>query len=187
MRVVTVLLFVLASMSVASARPRESYQQEEPPIQSPSPDYRRERPSDEANNFLGTWQNLEARKTQVVRIVITPYDGDRVIVHIYGLCHGQPCSFGSAEGAVYRSRYPGDHDRESSAILVNIRKDFVHGDVLVRFDGRGGIVSHALLAFEDGRGRVYSVERFEPSREREDRDDRDRLSYNNGYRKYGER
>ena len=50
------------------------------------------------HDFLGTWHNVEIRKTQVIRIVITPEYGNLVTVRVYGLCRGEPCTFGEERG-----------------------------------------------------------------------------------------
>ena len=116
----------------------------------------------EPGDFLGTWHNVEIRKTQVVRIEITPEYDNRVSVRVYGLCHGEPCFFGEERGHLFLARYPREIDQDNAAILVKVHKDFVKGAVLIRFNGKGEIVSHAVLHFEDERGDVYSVERFAP-------------------------
>lgn len=143
MRGLVVFLFLLLGVGLAQAEPRNPLYGE---------------PSD----FLGTWHNVEVRKTQVVRIVITPDYGNKVNVRIYGLCHGEPCFFGEERGHLFLARYQRDREQDNAAILVKVHKDFVKGGVLLRFNRRGEIVSHAVLHFEDERGDVYSVERFAP-------------------------
>lgn len=140
MRVAVVFVLFLLSAAVADAQPRNPYYGE---------------PSD----YLGTWNNVEIRRTMVVKIVIRPEYGPRVRVTVYGLRDGEPCIFGEYRGRFYISKYPKEREQDNSAVLVHVDRDFVRGHVLLRFNGRGEIVSHALLNFADGRD-VYGVERF---------------------------
>jgi hypothetical protein len=113
----------------------------------------------EPSDFLGTWTNVEAQRTLVTRIEIRPEDGARVRVIVYGLHDGEPCVFGEYRGRFYISKYPKEREQDNSAVLVRIEREWIRGHVLLRFNGRGEIVSHALLSFPE-RGDVYSVERF---------------------------
>ncbi len=113
----------------------------------------------EPSDFLGTWNNVELQRNMVVRIEIRPDYGPRVRVIVYGLRDGEPCVFGEYRGKFFVAKYPKEREQDNSAVLVRIEKEFVRGHVLLRFNGRGEIVSHALLNFYD-RGDVYSVERF---------------------------
>ena len=97
--------------------------------------------------FYGTWNNVELQRNVVVRIEIRPEYGRRVRVTVFGLRNGEPCVFGEYRGNFYVAKYPKDREQDNSAILVRIERDFVHGHVLLRFNGRGEIVSHALLNF----------------------------------------
>ena|SRR5579883_1072834 len=116
--------------------------------------------------FAGTWQNVEARRTQVTRIIIEPAYDNRFNVTVFGLYRGEAVVFGTYSGNLFLSRYPREREGDNAAILVKVRKQFVSGDVLLRFNGRGEIVSHALLRFFDERGDVYSVDRFAPQDDR---------------------
>jgi hypothetical protein len=150
MRVAVALLFLLLSAVAAEAQhPRNPYYGE---------------PSD----FLGTWNNVELQRNLVVRIEIRPEYGRRVRVVIFGLRNGEPCVFGEYRGAFFVAKYPKEHEQDNSAILVRVDREWVQGHILLRFNGRGEIVSHALLNFAD-HGPIYNVERFAA-----------------GYRHYGE-
>jgi hypothetical protein len=140
MRVLVVCVFFLLSAAAVQAEPRNPYFGE---------------PSD----FLGTWNNVEIQRNVVVRIEIRPYYGPNVRVLVYGLRDGEPCFFGDYKGKFFVAKYPKEREQDNSAVLVKIDREFVHGHVLLRFNGRGEIVSHALLHFYD-HGPVYSVERF---------------------------
>ena len=140
MRVIAVFVFLLLSGAAAHAQPRN-------PLYG------------EPTDFYGTWNNVEVQRNLVVRIEIRPDFGRRVRVTVFGLRNGEPCVFGEYRGYFYLAKYPRDREQDNSAILVRIERDFVQGHVLLRFNGRGEIVSHALLNFPD-RGPVYNVERF---------------------------
>jgi hypothetical protein len=116
----------------------------------------------EPSDFLGTWNNVELQRNMVVRIVIQPYYDRNVIVTIFGIHDGQPCKFGEYRGRFFVSRYPREREQDNSAVLVKVEREFVHGAVLLRFNGRGEIVSHSLLRFANGDD-AYSVERFAAS------------------------
>ena len=143
MRVAIVFLFLLLNAGEAGAQPRNPLYGE---------------PSD----FLGTWNNIELQRNMVVRIEIRPEYGRRVRVTVFGLRDGEPCVFGEYKGKFFVAKYPKEREQDNSAILVRIERDFVQGYVLLRFNGRGEIVSHALLNFNE-HGPVYSVERFAAS------------------------
>lgn len=143
MRVIAVFVFLLLSGAVVEAQPRN-------PLYGEPPD------------FFGTWNNVEVQRNFVVRIEIRPDYGRRVRVTVFGLRNGEPCVFGEYRGYFYTTKYPKDREQDNSAIIVKIDRDFVQGHVLLRFNGRGEIVSHALLHFPD-RGPVYNVERFSPA------------------------
>jgi hypothetical protein len=140
MRVVVVFMLLLLGAAAAQAQPRNPYYGE---------------PSD----FFGTWNNVEIQRNMVVRIEIKPDYGPRVRVIVYGIHDGEPCVFGEYRGQFYLARYPREREEDNSAVLVRVDREFVHGHVLLRFNGKGEIVSHALLQFAD-RPSVYSVERF---------------------------
>jgi hypothetical protein len=140
MRVAVALVFLLLSGAAVEAQPRNPLYGE---------------PSD----FLGTWNNVELQRNLVVRIEIRPEYGRRVRVTIFGLRHGEPCVFGEYRGAFFVSGAPKDREQDNSAILVRVERDWVQGHILLRFNGRGEIVSHSLLNFAD-QGPVYNVERF---------------------------
>ncbi len=147
MRVIAVFVFLLLSAAAVQAQARNPLYGE---------------PSD----FLGTWNNVELQRNMVVRIEIRPEYGRRVRVTVFGLHNGEPCVFGEYRGSFYVAAYPKEREQDNSAIMVKIEREFVHGHVLLRFNSRGEIVSHALLSFAD-RGPVYSVERFATSYRRE--------------------
>jgi hypothetical protein len=141
----------------------------------------------EPSDFLGNWTNVEAQRTMVTRIEIRPDYGSRVRVVVFGIRDGEPCVFGEYRGRLYLSKYPKEREQDNSAVLVRVDREWVHGHVLLRFNGRGEIVSHALLTFGD-RGDVYGVERFavagyrgEPRGEPEDDGRRYRRPYDRGY------
>jgi len=147
MRVIAVFVFLLLSGAAVQAQPRN-------PLYG------------EPTDFYGTWNNVEVQRNLVVRIEIRPDYGEirpdygrRVRVTVFGLHNGEPCVFGEYRGYFYIARYPKDREQDNSAILVRVDRDFVQGNVLLRFNGRGEIVSHALLTFPDQRP-VYNVERF---------------------------
>jgi hypothetical protein len=163
MRVVIVWVSLLLSAAAVQAQPRNPLYGE---------------PSD----FLGTWNNVELQRNMVVRIEIRPEEGPRVRVVVFGLHNGEPCVFGEYRGRFFVAKYPKDREQDNSAVLVRIDREFVRGTVLLRFNGRGEIVSHALLSFPD-RPDVYSVERF-ASAYRGERDEdypRARRPYYRGY------
>ncbi len=140
MRVFAVFVFLLLSGAAVQAQPRN-------PLYG------------EPTDFYGTWNNVEIQRNLVVRIEIKPDSGRRVRVTVFGLHNGEPCVFGEYRGYFYMSRYAKDREQDNSAILVKVDRDFVHGHVLLRFNGRGEIVSHGLLTFSD-RSPIYNVERF---------------------------
>ena len=140
MRVAIVFVFLLLNAAAATGQPRN-------PLYGEPPD------------FLGTWNNIELHRNMVVRIEIRPDYGRRVRVTVFGLRDGEPCVFGEYKGKFFVAKYPKEREQDNSAILVRVDRDFVQGHVLLRFNGRGEIVSHALLTFNE-HGPVYSVERF---------------------------
>jgi hypothetical protein len=113
----------------------------------------------EPNDFYGTWHNVEVQKNVVVRIEIHPENNHRVRVTVFGLRNGEPCVYGEYRGHFFFAKYPKDREQDNSAILVKVEKEFAHGHVLLRFNVRGEIVSHALIETAEG-GPVYNVERF---------------------------
>src|SRR5215475_11980742 len=143
MRVAVALVFLLLSAAAAGAEPRN-------PLYGEPPD------------FLGTWNNIDLQRNMVVRIEIRPDYGRRVRVTVFGLRDGEPCVFGEYKGKFFLSEYPKEREQDNSAILVRVDRDFVQGYVLLRFNGRGEIVSHALLTYNE-QGPVYRVERFATS------------------------
>ncbi len=140
MRVFAVFVFLLLSGAAVQAQPR-------------NPMY------GEPTDFYGTWHNVEVQRNVVVRIEIRPDYNRGIRVTVFGLHNGEPCVFGEYRGHFYFAKYPKDREQDNSAILVKIDRDFVQGHVLLRFNGRGEIVSHALLIYGDN-GPVYSVDRF---------------------------
>jgi hypothetical protein len=146
MRVAIAFAFVLLTATAAGAQPRN-------PLYGEPPD------------FLGTWNNIDLQRNMVVRIEIRPDYGHRVRVTVFGLRDGEPCVFGEYKGKFFVAKYPKEREQDNSAILIRIERDFVQGHVLLRFNGRGEIVSHALLNFNE-HGPVYSVERFAASHRR---------------------
>jgi hypothetical protein len=143
MRVATVAFVFLLLNAAAVAQPRN-------PLYGEPPD------------FLGTWNNIDLQRNIVVRIEIRPDYGRRVRVTIFGLRDGEPCVFGEYKGKFFVSKYQKEREQDNSAILVRVERDFVQGHVLLRFNGRGEIVSHSLLNYPE-HGPVYSVERFASS------------------------
>ncbi len=114
----------------------------------------------EPSDFLGTWNNVELRRNMVVRIVIRPDYNKHVRVIVYGISReGEPCVYGEYRGRFYLARQQREREQDNSAVLVKVEREFVHGHVLLRVNGRGEIVSHALLKFVDGDD-LYSVDRF---------------------------
>lgn len=167
MRVIAIFLFLLASAAAVEAQPRN-------PLYGEPPD------------FMGTWNNVELQRNMVVRIEIRPDYRRGVWVTVYGLHNGEPCKFGEYRGRFFIASSPRDREQDNSAIMVRVEREFVHGHVLLRFNGRGEIVSHAVLTFED-RGPAYIVERFTVNRrEREYEGDYPRRErpYYRGYRGY---
>ncbi len=164
MRVIAVFVFLLLSAAAVEAQPRN-------PLYGEPPD------------FFGTWNNVELQRNVVVRIEIRPEYGRRVRVTVFGLHNGEPCVFGEYRGKLFVAKYPKDREQDNSAILVKVERDFVHGHLLLRFNSRGEIVSHALLTFAD-RGPVYNVERFATAYRRRYREDEYRgpeRPYDRGY------
>ncbi len=164
MRVVVVFVALLLSAAASQAQARNPLYGE---------------PSD----FLGTWNNVEIQRNLVVRIEIRPgYERGHVRVIVYGLHDGEPCRFGEYRGRFYLANSPREREQDNSAVLVRVDQEWVHGHVLLRFNGRGEIVSHALLNFAE-RGDVYSVERFAATYRGEGEDDypRYRRPYYRGY------
>src|SRR5215469_775341 len=143
MRVAIVFVFLLLGAAAAEAQPRN-------PLYGEPPD------------FLGTWNNIELQRNMVVRIEIRRVFGPNVRVKIFGVRDGELCVLGEYRGKFFVAKYPKEREQDNSAILVRVDRDFVQGHVLLRFNGRGEIVSHALLTFND-QGPVYSVERFASS------------------------
>ncbi len=164
MRVIVVVVAMLLSAAASHAQARNPYLGE---------------PSD----FLGNWTNVEAQRTMVTRIEIRPDYESRVRVVVFGIRDGVPCVFGEYRGKLFLSRYPKEREQDNSAVLVRVDREWVHGHVLLRFNGRGEIVSHSLLTFAE-RGDVYSVERFAAAGYRgepEDEGRRSRRPYDRGY------
>jgi hypothetical protein len=161
MRVFAVFVFLLLSGATVQAQPRN-------PLYG------------EANDFFGTWNNIKIERNLIVRIEIKPEHGHRVRVTVFGLHDGEPCVFGEYKGYFYMSKYPKYREQDNSAILVRVKRKFVHGHVLLRFNGRGEIVSHALLDFYN-RDPLYNVERFAAARHQYGDEDYRRPPYYRGY------
>jgi hypothetical protein len=140
MRVFAVFVFLLLSGAAVQAQPR-------------NPMY------GEPTDFYGTWHNVEVQRNIVVRIEIRPDYNRGIRVTVFGLHNGEPCVFGEYRGHFYFAKSPKDREQDNSAILVKVERDFVHGHVLLRFNSRGEIVSHALIDSAES-GPVYNVERF---------------------------
>jgi hypothetical protein len=139
MRVFVVFMFLLLGGASVQAQPR-------------NPMY------GEPTDFFGTWHNVEVQRNVVVRIEIHP-EGRTTRVTVYGLHNGEPCVFGEYRGRFYFAKYPKDREQDNSAILVKVEKEFARGHVLLRFNTRGEIVSHALIDSSES-GPIYNVERF---------------------------
>jgi hypothetical protein len=163
MRVFVVLVAMVLSAAASQAQARNPY-------------------LGEPGDFLGTWTNIEAQRTMVTRIEIRP-DGPRVRVIVFGLRNGEPCIFGEYRGRFFLSKYPKEREQDNSAVLVKVEHEWVHGHVLLRFNGQGEIVSHSLLAFAE-RGDVYSVERFASSYRDRGEPDEDYRRYRRPYPSY---
>ena len=118
MRVFAVFVFLLMSGATVQAQPRN-------PLYG------------EPTDFYGTWNNV-----RIERIEIKPQRHHRVLVTVFGLHDGEPCVFGEYKGHFYMSRYAKEREQDNSAILVRVKRKFVRGHVLLRFNGRGEIVSH---------------------------------------------
>jgi hypothetical protein len=140
MRVFAVFMFLLLSGAAVQAQPR-------------NPMY------GEPTDFYGTWHNVEVQRNVVVRIEIRPIYNRHVRVTVFGLHNGEPCVFGEYRGNFFFAKQPKDREQDNSAILVKVEKEFARGHVLLRFNGRGEIVSHALIESAEY-GPVYNVERF---------------------------
>ena len=134
MRVFAIFVFLLLGGAAVQAQPR-------------NPMY------GEPTDFYGTWHNVEVQRNVVVRIEIRPDYNGRVRVTVFGLHNGEPCVFGEYRGAFFYAKNPKDREQDNSAILVKVEKEFVHGHVLLRFNSRGEIVSHALIS--SGRARPH--------------------------------
>lgn len=143
-RALIVLLFVLTGFTSSHAERRHNHYLN---------------PSD----FIGSWHNTKFNETQVVRLEITRLEQDYFKVRVLGLRNGRPDSFGTYEGQLFYAKYGQEREQDQAALMVNVDRGYVNGHVLLRFNRRGEIVSHALLYFRDGRGPIYSVERFAPA------------------------
>jgi len=114
------------------------------------------------SEFLGSWRNIEGQDRRISRIDIRPDYDNRVAVEVWGDCSGEECSYGTVTGRVFVNRgYDNPEDR--AAILFKFSRPRVSGNVLVKFERGGVVVSNALLSFENGND-VYRVERFERDR-----------------------
>ncbi len=146
LRSVCVVILFLSMAGFAKAQPRNGY--------DISP-----------GDFVGVWQNVRTQETQVTKVTISRYQRTRYLVTVEGLYRGEPFLFGEYRGKFFNSRYPREREQDDAAILVRVRNERVTGDILIRFNGRREIVTHALLDFvgtRDGyRENLYNVERFQ--------------------------
>lgn len=116
-------------------------------------------------DFLGVWRNLDRASPGVTRLEIRPDRGNTVFVRVWRRCRSGECELGSASGRIFYSRSERSRESDQAAILVRFNRDEVSGNVLVRLNPRGDIVTHALLSSQETGENTYAVERFQRSGE----------------------
>ncbi len=115
-------------------------------------------------DFLGLWRNVDHNAEGVIRLHISPYREDRVSVQAVGRCGHRECELGTATGQLFLNPSESASDADFGAILVRFNRETIAGNVLLRLNRRGDIVSHSLLTFKEGGGNVYRIQQFERAR-----------------------
>jgi hypothetical protein len=118
---------------------------------------------DAADDFIGFWRNIERTSQGVTAIEIRPDQGNRVRVRVLGICGARECEFGQSIGQIFFNRSERAAEQDTAAILTRFTRDDISGNVLIRLNRRGDIVSHAMLTFRERGQAIYSVERFQRS------------------------
>jgi hypothetical protein len=54
-------------------------------------------------DFFGIWSNAETDASGIVRIVVSPVEGGRVVVHLFGRCGTGECDWGTQPARIYAS------------------------------------------------------------------------------------
>lgn len=141
----------------------------------------------ELYNFVGHWRNVNTTGDGVSRLDIRRAPNNRVRVQAWGSCDNEECSLGIANGRLFVSDQSSESDE--AALLVRFAQSRVSGDILIRVDRRGNLITHALLSFKNRRGDVYRTERFKPEAE-DDYENEDEDRYDRSTRRgdrYGRR
>lgn len=86
--------------------------------------------------FYGAWSNQQADASGIVRIVVTPGDGQRMSIHLFGRCQPRDCDWGVQPARGYTDD-PGSQD------IHSIAADFDAGGMRKRIVLRIA-VGHAL-------------------------------------------
>lgn len=101
-------------------------------------------------DFLGTWRNSPADASGIARIVVSPLEGAKATIHLYGRCQPVECDWGTQPARAYA-------DDPDSKDVRSLAADFdaggVHRRVVLHM-----AVGHALrfevqTDFPDGSGR----------------------------------
>lgn len=119
---------------------------------------------DAVEDFVGSWENVDRVSASVIRLEIRPYRHNRVSVAAVGRCGRHECQLGTAQGQLFRSDSDNAGEDDTGAILVRFDRGDLAGNVLLRLNRRGTMVSHALLTFRESGERIYRVEQFEQTR-----------------------
>ncbi len=107
-------------------------------------------------NLLGTWVNVDANTTGLVRVVLGWAAG--LMVHPYGACHPNPCDWGSVRGMPYGNSVSSSYAVAFSAVFQPSFKT----TILTGYIQAGMLVVETFSHFTDGSGRFdyYSRETF---------------------------
>jgi hypothetical protein len=54
-------------------------------------------------DFFGIWRNAETDASGIARIVVSPVEGRRVVVHLFGRCGAGECDWGTQPARIYAS------------------------------------------------------------------------------------
>ncbi|HEY0106313.1 MAG TPA: hypothetical protein VGB91_09535, partial [Rhizomicrobium sp.] len=70
----------------------------------------------EDSDFLGIWADRGADASGVSRIVVTPQNGDRLAIHLFGKCQPTECDWGTVPARLYAD---GPDSKEVSSIAAD--------------------------------------------------------------------
>ncbi|MEJ1967834.1 MAG: hypothetical protein WDN03_04230 [Rhizomicrobium sp.] len=97
-------------------------------------------------DFYGVWTNPAVDASGIARLVVTPGDGQRVDIHLYGRCQPRECDWGRQPARAY-SENPASSDVQS--IAADFDTGFARKRVILRLAVGGGLRFAVETEFTD--------------------------------------